>query len=122
MSKPEIGKRLLPHVVDEYKNRDPDKVAATFQIASGQKWHDVTYSELSNAVDYAAYYIENQLGLSNDFEMLAFLGLNDIRYTVVFLAAMKCKYTVRSVVLGRQWTALLIESIGPGFISSKLDR
>lgn len=90
-----IGERLLPSLVDEYANLDPEKLIASFPTSSEIiEWHEVSYRELSAAVNSLAWFIEKHIGKSEVFESLGYMGVNDIRYTVVWLAAMKCGYCV----------------------------
>ncbi|MCJ1280743.1 hypothetical protein MMC26_000060 [Xylographa opegraphella] len=49
-------------------------------------------SELANAVNRCAYWVEQKLGASSVFETLAYMGPSDLRYAIVFLAAVKCGY------------------------------
>jgi hypothetical protein len=56
---------------------------------------EITFAGLANAVNLTAWWIEGQIGRSNDFETIAFLGgVAEIRYAVYFLAAIKCGYKV----------------------------
>jgi hypothetical protein len=90
-----IGERLLPSLVDEYANLDPEKLIASFPTSPEIiQWHEVSYRELSAAINGLAWLIEKKIGKSERFESLGYMGANDIRYTVVWLAAMKCGYCV----------------------------
>ena len=54
----------------------------------------VTNSALVTAVDHVADLITSTFGPSQDFERIAYLGLNDLRYTIVVLAGIKTGYTM----------------------------
>ncbi|KAK5147071.1 hypothetical protein LTR04_000921 [Oleoguttula sp. CCFEE 6159] len=88
------GSRLLPMVADQLAVEDPHKiyasVAKTSNIADG--FRDVTILELTNAVNFMAWWLEEHFGRSDTFETIAYMGISDIRYNVVFLAAVKCGY------------------------------
>ncbi|KAK5020888.1 hypothetical protein LTR60_000194 [Cryomyces antarcticus] len=88
------GSRLLPMVADQLAVEDPHKiyasVAKTSNIADG--FRDVTILELTNAVNFMAWWLEEHFGRSDTFETIAYMGVSDIRYNVVFLAAVKCGY------------------------------
>ncbi|MCJ1395312.1 hypothetical protein MMC18_008196 [Xylographa bjoerkii] len=43
--------------------------------------------ELANAVNKIAYWLEQNFGASTVFETLAYMGPSDLRYAIVFLAA-----------------------------------
>lgn len=62
-------------------------------------WQDVTYLQLSRAVDSMAYWIERELGLAAADEPLAYAGVNDIRYPIIILAALKTGYKVSDMIL-----------------------
>lgn len=67
-------------------------------------WQDVTWLQLSKAVDAMAHWIDANLGpqprtAQTDTEpvkgpVVAYMGVNDIRYTMFMLAALKTGYTV----------------------------
>ncbi|KAK4921314.1 hypothetical protein LTR66_016681, partial [Elasticomyces elasticus] len=90
------GSRLLPMVADQLAAEDPYKiyasVAKTTNIADG--FRDVTILELTNAVNFMAWWLEEYFGRSDSFETIAYIGVSDIRYNVIFLAAVKCGYKV----------------------------
>ncbi|MCJ1251187.1 hypothetical protein MMC30_008418 [Trapelia coarctata] len=48
--------------------------------------------DISRAVDYVAWWLDKHIGRSSDFETLSYMGVPDLRYAVVFLAAVKCGY------------------------------
>jgi thioester reductase-like protein/acyl-CoA synthetase (AMP-forming)/AMP-acid ligase II len=54
----------------------------------------VTNSALVTAVDHVAALITSKFGPSRDFERIAYLGLHDLRYTIVLLAGIKTGYTM----------------------------
>ena len=50
--------------------------------------------EIAQSVDQFSYWLEGSLGRSPSFETLTYMGVPDLRYAVVFLAAVKCGYKV----------------------------
>jgi hypothetical protein len=91
------GSRLLPMVVDETARNQPDHPYAYVPISSnvGDGFKAVSFSDIATATNYMAIWIQKNLGLSNRFDTLAYMGLGDLRYVVVFLAAVKCGYKVQ---------------------------
>src|ERR1700712_3708972 len=90
-----IGERLLPSLVEEYVRHEPEKLISVFpQDEKMTTWHEVTYSELLTACDALAWLITDAVGRSETFETIGYMGANDIRYTIFWLAAMKCGYCV----------------------------
>ncbi len=49
---------------------------------------------MSQAVNVMAWWLEKEIGESSTFETLSYLGPPDLRYAIVFLAAVKCGYKV----------------------------
>lgn len=90
------GSRLLPVVVDETAKRQPDLPYAYVPISSnvGDGFKAITFHEIAAATDHMAAWIHQNLGRSTSFDTIAYMGLGDLRYVVVFLAAVKCGYKV----------------------------
>ncbi|KAI1615931.1 hypothetical protein EDD36DRAFT_402912 [Exophiala viscosa] len=90
----DIGKRLLPQVVDSRAKKTPGRVFTstprTLDLHDG--FYDVTYAELAHLVNYMAWWIEREMGRGEMFETLGYMGATDFRYIVAFLAAIKCGY------------------------------
>ena len=93
---PPYGSRLLPQVVDELARSNPKRIYATLPLSSDltQGFRDVTMLQVSQAVNRLAYWLEHMIGRSTVFETLSYMGLPDLRYAIVFLAAVKCGYKV----------------------------
>ncbi|KAL8938631.1 MAG: hypothetical protein Q9211_003115 [Gyalolechia sp. 1 TL-2023] len=95
-TKPPYGLRLLPQVLDDLARSKPERVFAsvpkTFELKDD--FREVTVLQLSRSVDRLARWLEECIGRSSTFETIAYLGLPDLRYTIVFLAAVKCGYKV----------------------------
>ena len=90
-------KQLLNHIVDGLANTCPYGVWAEIPKSSTNYdagFRRVTYRELSNAVNGAAWWLSKSLGQGESFETLAYIGLWDIRYVVLLLAAVKAGYKV----------------------------
>lgn len=85
-------------VVDRLAAEVPDNVWVKVpnEAPDGQMfWTDITWAQLSRAVDAMARWIEENLGLglrTNDGEPLGYTAINDIRYPIVILAALKTGY------------------------------
>ena len=91
-----FGARLLPHVVDELAVTDPERNFAIYQITANAKdgFRYVSMRELAGAVNTAAWWIKETLGQSTNFETIAYVGPSDIRYAIILLAAIKCRFKV----------------------------
>ncbi|KAK4194252.1 putative peptide synthetase [Triangularia verruculosa] len=87
--------RALTVLVDQLAVEKPDDVWAKSPIISSQGaagWEDITFSLLKNAVDATADFIIRYLGPGAPDEVLAYMGVNDVRYPFVILAALKAGY------------------------------
>ncbi|KAI4200503.1 MAG: hypothetical protein LQ350_003873 [Teloschistes chrysophthalmus] len=92
--KPNYGSRLLPQVLDELSQNQPERIYASFPKGSDldNGFRNVTMLQMARAVNHMAWWLQGKIGKSSTFETLSYLGLPDIRYAVVFLAAVKCGY------------------------------
>jgi hypothetical protein len=91
------GKRLVVHVVDELASKTPERVWATVtkshsDIENG--FQNITFKQLANAVNYASWEISKMHGRSNNFQVIAYLGVSDVRYAIYMFAAIKAGYQV----------------------------
>ena len=46
-------------------------------------YRKITYGDLANAVNGVAWWLEKMLGKGKNFEAMAYVGPNDIRYNVM---------------------------------------
>lgn len=88
--------------VEKLAAETPDKVWAKYPEVTGKSdstrpeiaWRDITWSQLSRAVDFTARWLEQELGPGNGEEPVAYTAVNDFRYPVVVMAALKAGYKV----------------------------
>ena len=106
---------LLPQVVDEAASNYPDKLWMTVPRSEklDQGWRDLTFRDLSRAVNNLAHWIEKTIGISNSRETLAYMRYdqhtrsdvtrittnmryseNDAGYPIFLVAAIKLGYKV----------------------------
>lgn len=92
----DYGQRLLPQIIDTRAKIEPNKLAAAIAKSPdvSQGFREISYSELANAVNYMAWWLEERFGGKGNFEKIAYLGSNDHRYTVFELACIKSGYVV----------------------------
>lgn len=88
------GERLLPQVIDAYAKSDPERIYAMVPRSADvtQGFRKITMKELANAVNRIAWWIDREIGHSDNFETLAYMGATDIRYGIFFFAAIKTGY------------------------------
>lgn len=94
----DIGRRLLPSVVDEIASTDPDRViySVTETKNPADGFQDVTARQLACAVDRCAHFLDKSLGSSEgkDFPTLMYMGPQDVIYAILVLASIKAGYKV----------------------------
>ncbi len=97
------GRRLLAQVVDDRARLQPEKIWASIAHSDARDgFRDVTIRELAQAVNFMSWWIEARIGRSKpangrfgeDIEAISYIGAPDVRYGVMFLAAIKCGYKV----------------------------
>ena len=91
-----MDQKLLPTLIDERASSEPDRLYCAFvktaNIDDGVV--KISYSEFANAVNRLAWFIEETFGKSDNFTTLAYIGLSDIRYAMLTLAAAKTGHKV----------------------------
>lgn len=97
----EIGKRLLPHVVERFAAEDPKYIVSMIAKSSStqpgnMEFTTISISQLANAMDFMAHWLTARL---ENCEMspqgpIAYIGLQDPRYTIIALAAIKIGHPV----------------------------
>ena len=96
MSKPNDA--LLPCRVDDITESDPLRIYA--EIPTSDSSYDlgftpITYKQLANAINGAAWWLEDTVGVGHNFETLAYSGSNNLRYPIIVLGAVKAGYKVK---------------------------
>lgn len=90
------GQRLLPRVIDEIAETEPEKIFAviprTFDLDDG--FMNVTYSDFAKAIHRMSAWLEGKLGRSSSFETVAYIGPSDIGYFILAIAACKVGFKV----------------------------
>lgn len=70
------GRRLIPHIVDDIAQRDPERIVYSFAKSQdiSQGFRDVSARELASAVDKVAWWLDNTIGKSSSFETIGYIG------------------------------------------------
>lgn len=92
----EIGKRLLPQIIDAYAEHQPDRIWGTQSKSSdiSEGFNDITFKQLAHCINHLAFLIERRVGRSSSFEAISYIGSSDLRYCMIAWAAVKCGYQV----------------------------
>ncbi|KAI9745626.1 MAG: hypothetical protein M1818_001160 [Claussenomyces sp. TS43310] len=90
------GKRLMPAVLDAEAAVHPTRIFAAIPNAAdvSQGFRDVSFAEAANATNHVARWLRKTLGpaTEREFETLTYIGIPDLRYSIIFYAAVKCGY------------------------------
>lgn len=92
MSASGYGHRPLASLVDQIAMSEPDRIWCFTPKSDNNLqhgWHGITFKQAANAVNRIAHRIEKDVGRSNTFETLAYIGPNDLRYVIFTLATIK---------------------------------
>ncbi|KAJ5714679.1 NRPS-like enzyme [Penicillium malachiteum] len=83
--------RLATHIVDAIAQAWPDTLYCIQPESNGEAivWHKITYSAFANAVNRISWWIDGNLHGKPNGQVLAYIGANDLRYSVFMLACMK---------------------------------
>lgn len=89
--------RLLAKVIDQKAERITNDV---FLRYAGPDWEaegykSMTWSQLAEAVNKAAHWLDENLGKDVNLQSVAYVGPNDARYFFLLVAVMKTSRQVR---------------------------
>lgn len=95
---PAYGRRLLPCVLDDEAQANPEKVFAAIARSNdlSQGFQDITFRQAANAVNYLAHKLRATFGSNPDYEYetVTYIGPSDLRYSLIFYAAVKSGFKV----------------------------
>lgn len=88
---------LVPNIVDQRASDEPDMLYAEYPVSTlsyDEGYCRITYRDFANAVNGISWWLHGVLGPGQDFEALAYIGPNDMRYPTLILGAAKAGYMV----------------------------
>ncbi len=90
------GERLIPVLIDELALTSPNQLFAKVPQEPNvhTSYRDVTISDLANAINHAAWWMEQHFGRSDSFETLSYAGPSDLRIITLIIAAVKTGHKV----------------------------
>lgn len=91
----DIGHRLLPHVVDELAQTDPDRVLYEFPSRNDRlndPFVTITARQYANAINRTAWWLNSALGRRPSSPTVGYEGPQDLRYYLLVIAAVKTGY------------------------------
>lgn len=93
------GRRTIPSAIDELAQIRPTRPWVSF-VTDYKGLRDVSFQSCAHAVNKACWWLKRTLGTSVTFDTVAYIGPNDLRYLILFSAAVKCGY---KVLEGQPW-------------------
>jgi acyl-CoA synthetase (AMP-forming)/AMP-acid ligase II len=98
---PDADLKPYPTLIEERSRDTPDRIYAIIpkstDVQDGYK--DFTYKQLAKAVDKMSWWLDQSLGKSVDLDTVAYMGANDLRYTFLYIAAVKTRRKVTLILL-----------------------
>ena len=113
---PRFGQRMLSHVIDARAERNHERPFALITVSSNIEdgFRPVSYRMFANAINRCAMWIEENVGTTTTFDVIAYTGTNDLRYHIVAVAAAKTGHVVgRKFVLWRLVASLTFSVVPP---------
>ena len=92
----DVGKRLLPVLIDDIAASDPERVFASIPLTTEPSagFRDVNFADLSKAIDRCSWWVKEQVGRSTSFETVAYIGPLDLLYHILAFACVKTGHKV----------------------------
>ncbi len=97
-----VGARLITSTIDHCATERPGRTHASTPRSEdlSDGFVDVTYKQLSNAINHTSWWLESELGECNgSFNNFAYAGPKDLRYPILAVAASKVGRRVNYVHL-----------------------
>lgn len=91
------GQRLLPRLIDEKAMKLQDQLVGMMAVSENitDGFDFISYSQLSNAADFTAHWLDKNLSTYSSGKTssnICFIGIQDFRYWVMEIAAIKTRY------------------------------
>ena len=99
---PEYGRKLLPVAIDDKAENTPQSVWCSLPYDDSdlsKGYEDITYATFANSINQISWFIEQRFRPSTNFDTFAYIGLPDITYMFVQMAAAKTGYKVPTAAI-----------------------
>ncbi|KAJ0312581.1 hypothetical protein Brms1b_007945 [Colletotrichum noveboracense] len=93
----QVEQRLIPQALADALAEKPDRTWVSYAISNNiaqDGFRNITIRQLATAVDRLAWYIDDNIGKSSDFETVMYYGLADVRYIITLIAGIKTGHRV----------------------------
>lgn len=89
----DLGRRLLPSVVDDIARSDPSRVL--YSIPKTRRpldgFQDITAVQFAQAVDRCAWHLHKRLGPGTGFPTVLYIGPQDLVYAILVRIRPSCQ-------------------------------
>ena len=84
-------RKPYPAQIDDRAIHTPDRTYAIIAKSNdlNDGYQDFTYKQLARAIHRMSWWLDHTLGKSADFDTLGYIGASDLRYTILYVAALK---------------------------------
>ena len=99
MDTSQVGKRLIPSLIDALAATEPEKtfISVSRTVDPRDGFENITFATLARAVNRCAWWLYEELGQSESFDTLyTQLPPQDLRHPILVVAAAKVGYKVTS--------------------------
>lgn len=88
--------RALTEVVDQLAAEQPDGLLVKSGASSDRvlAWSPAAWFQLARTVDNVSHWMEALLGPAAESQTVAYMGISDVRYPIVIVAALNTGYTI----------------------------
>jgi acyl-coenzyme A synthetase/AMP-(fatty) acid ligase/acyl carrier protein len=92
----QYGRRLMVGVLEEEAQHHPERIFALIPESSDLQdgFRQVTFQQVKAAVDHTVYWLQAEFGPFALHETLSYVGVLDLRYNILFYAALKLRLKV----------------------------
>jgi hypothetical protein len=84
-------RKPYPAQIDERAIHTPDRTYAIIAKSNDldDGYQNFTYKQLARAIHKMSWWLDHTLGKSTSFDTLSYIGASDLRYTILYVAALK---------------------------------
>ncbi len=92
----DYGRRLIPHLIDERAEKNWSQPFTSLSRSANpiDGFEDISYRKFADAVNRCAWWMQDVLGKSCEYNTIAYTGPSDIRYGILTIAAIKTGFKV----------------------------
>lgn len=96
----QYGQRLMVATLEEKARSKPEQVYCLLPRSADLQdgLSEVTYKQIQSAVDFTTHWLRDNFGPFAPNETVTYMGLSDLRYNILFYAALKLRLKVNTSI------------------------